>query len=206
MNETTTETKKAGMLKRLYSWVLSFADSPFGTPALFIFAMVESSFFPIPPDPLLVAMGLGAPARAIWFATVCTTGSVIGGALGYAIGFYFIDSVGMKIIEIYGLSGKYDDIRVLYEEWNALIVLVAGLSPIPYKVFTIAAGAFKVNFFTFVIASIVGRGLRFYIEGFMIYHYGPPIRSFIDANITKLSWAFAFLLVLGFVAIKVFAG
>jgi len=206
MDDTITQDQKAGKLKRLYNWVLSFADSPYGTTALFIFAMAESSFFPIPPDPLLVAMGLGAPLRAIWFATVCTAGSVIGGALGYAIGFFFIESIGMKIIEIYGLSGKYGDIRVLYEEWNALIVLVAGISPIPYKVFTIAAGAFKVNFFTFVIASIVGRGLRFYMEGFMIYHYGPPIRIFIDTHITKLSWAFAALLVLGFVAVKILAG
>ena len=192
-------------MKRLYDWVLSWADTPYGTPALFIFAMVESSFFPIPPDPLLLALGLAKPRSSIWYATVCTVGSVIGGAIGYFIGKFFIESIGMKIISLYGLGNKYASMQALYEEWNALVVLVAGISPIPYKVFTIAAGAFEVSFLTFMIASIAGRGFRFYLEGVLIFYYGEPIRSFIEAHLAKLSWAFAFLLVMGFVAIKFLA-
>lgn len=196
------DTGKKGHLKRLYNWVLGWAETPYGVPALFILAFVESSFFPIPPDPLLLALGLSRPKSSVWYATVCTAGSVLGGAFGYAIGYFFIESVGMAIIDFYGLATKYETIQRLYEEWNALVVLVAGVSPIPYKVFTIAAGAFKVSFITFMLASVAGRGLRFYLEGVLIYHFGAPIRAFIDKYITILSWAFAALLVLGFVAVK----
>jgi len=192
-------------MKRLYNWVLSWADTPYGVPALFIFAMAESSFFPIPPDPLLLALGLAKPKSAIWYATFCTVGSVIGGALGYLIGKFFIESIGMKIIAFYGLEGKYSSMQALYEEWNAIVVLVAGISPIPYKVFTIAAGAFEVSFITFILASIAGRGFRFYLEGVLIFYYGEPIRVFIEKHLTKLSWLFAILLVLGFLAIKFLA-
>ncbi len=206
MTEIVEKEKKAGVFKRLYDWVLSWAETKYGVPALFVLSVAESSFFPIPPDPLLLALGLAKPKRSIWFATVCTAGSVIGGAIGYAIGLFFMDSIGMKIIELYGLAAKYSQIQVLYEEWNAAVVLVAGISPIPYKVFTIAGGAFHVSFATFMLASLAGRGFRFYMEGFLIYHYGPPIRTFIDKNITILSWAFAILLVGGFIAMKFLMG
>ena len=201
-DDTTTRAPEGGPMTRLYNWVLSWADTPYGTPALFTLAVAESSFFPIPPDPLLLALGISKPKQSVWYATVCTVGSVLGGALGYAIGFFFIESVGMRIIEFYGLAGKYSTIQGLYEEWNALVVLVAGVSPIPYKVFTIAGGAFKVSFVTFIIASVVGRGIRFYAEGVLIYHYGVPIRAFIDRYLKALSWIFAILLVAGFVAVK----
>jgi len=195
-----------GPMKRLYNWVLGWADTPYGVPALFAFAFAESSFFPIPPDPLLLALGLAKPKKSLWYATICTVGSVLGGAFGYLIGYFFIESIGMRIIEFYGLAAKYTTIQGWYEQWNALVVLVAGVSPIPYKVFTIAAGAFRVGFVTFILASIAGRGARFYTEGVLIYHYGAPIRSFIDRYITVLSWAFAILLVLGFVAVKLAMG
>ncbi|HEB71128.1 MAG TPA: DedA family protein [Nitrospirae bacterium] len=188
--------------RRLYDWVLHWADTPYGAPALFVLAVVESSFFPIPPDPLILALGISKPKKAIWYATLCTVGSVLGGAIGYMIGYFFIESVGMTIIEIYGLAAKYGMIKELYQQWNAVVVLVAGVSPIPYKVFTIAAGAFKVSFFTFILASIVGRGVRFFAEGLLIYWYGERIRGFMERYTSWIGWAFAIMLVGGFVAVK----
>lgn len=203
--QTPSATNRPGLIKRLYDWVLHWADTPYGAPALFILAVVESSFFPIPPDPLLLALGISKPKKGLWYATICTVGSVIGGALGYAIGYFFIESIGMRIIEVYGLMGKYSTIQALYEEWNAVVVLVAGVSPIPYKVFTIAAGAFEVSFVTFMLASIAGRGVRFYAEGALIRWYGEPIRAFIEKYMTLISWLFAVLLVGGFLALKLLA-
>jgi membrane protein YqaA with SNARE-associated domain len=205
MNDVTQRTpavKKTGVIPRLYQWVLSWADTPYGAPALFVIALVESSFFPIPPDPLLLALGLAKPKRAVVYGVICTAGSVIGGAVGYAIGLFLIDSVGMAIIDLYGLAGKYATIRVWYEEYNAMVVLLAGVTPIPYKVFTIAAGAFKVDFLTFMLASVAGRGLRFMLEAGLVYYFGASIRAFLDRYITPLSWGFGFLIVIGFVALK----
>ena len=194
-----------GVLNRLYWWILGWADTPYGAPALFILAMAESSFFPIPPDPLLVALAVGKPARALYYSALCTAGSVIGGVIGYGIGFFFIESIGMRIIEFYGVMEKYSSIQKLYEEHNAIVVLVAGVTPIPYKVFTIAGGAFQVSFVTFVLASIAGRGFRFFLEGALLYYYGEQIRDFIGKYMTWLSWIFGILLVGGFVAIRYLA-
>ena len=201
-NNIDTAQKHQGMMKRLYDWILHWADTPYGAPALFILAVMESSFFPIPPDPLVLALGISKPKKAIWYSAICTAGSVIGGAIGYMIGYFFIESVGTKIIALYGLADKYDTIQELYNQWNAVVVLVAGVSPIPYKVFTIAAGAFEVSFITFILASIVGRGVRFFTEGALIYYYGEPIKAFIERYMTYISWGFAILAVGGFVAIN----
>ncbi len=201
-NITTTHSAGSGLLHRLYAWVISWAGSRFAVPALFVLAFAESSFFPIPPDPLVLALGVAKPKRAIYYAFVCTVASVLGGMAGYAIGHYLIDSIGMKIIELYGLLSKYDTIALWYEEYNAAVVLVAGISPIPYKVFTIAAGAFKVDLFTFVLASVAGRGFRFFAEGILIYYYGQPIRGFIEKYLALVSWGVAILTVAGFVAVK----
>lgn len=189
-------------MSRLYHWVLSWADTPYGAPALFILSVVESSFFPIPPDPLLLALGLSKPKRAFIYAFICTTGSVIGGAIGYMIGLYLIDSVGIMIIEFYGMAEKYDAIQALYQEYNAAVVLVAGISPIPYKVFTIAAGAFKVSFPVFIAASVAGRGFRFFAEGALVYYLGDKVKGIIEKHINLLAWVFSALAVGGFVALK----
>ena len=204
VEESIPVSNRGSIVKRLYEWTLGWAHTPYGAPALFSLAVIESSFFPIPPDPLLLALGLARPKKAVWYATICVIGSVIGGAIGYAIGYFFIESIGMKIVEFYGLGGKYGAIQTMYEQWNAAVVLVAGVSPIPYKVFTIAAGAFKISFVTFILASIVGRGVRFYAEGALIFWYGKPIKAFIDKYMKILSWLFAILLVGGFVAVKFF--
>jgi len=189
-------------IRKMYDWVLSFADSPYGTWALFLIAFMESSFFPVPPDFLLIALAVGAVTRSFWFALVCSAGSVSGAVLGYLIGWHFYDFIGVPIIDFYGLGHKYDQVRELYENWNALAVGIAGFTPIPYKVFTIAAGAFKINFPTFILASLVSRSARFFLVAGLIRLAGPGIKTFIDKYFNILTIVAAILLVGGFLVIK----
>jgi membrane protein YqaA with SNARE-associated domain len=190
------------MLRRAYDWVLSWAHSPYGVPALFILAFAESSFFPIPPDVLLIALALSRPSKAFVFAAVCSAGSVLGGIFGYIIGFYLMELIGEHIIGLYGLEGKYEYIQELYRNYDAWAVGIAGFTPIPYKAFTITAGAFKINFPVFVAASFVSRSLRFFIVTFLIYKYGKPIKVFIERYFNILSLLFVLLLVGGFILLK----
>ncbi len=190
------------IIRRLYDWVLSFADHPYGTWALFLIAFMESSFFPVPPDFLLIALAVGSVKRSFWFALVCSAGSVAGAVLGYLIGWHFYDFIGVPIIDFYGLTAKYDQVRLLYENWNALAVGIAGFTPIPYKVFTIAAGAFKINFPTFILASLVSRSARFFLVAGLIRLAGPGIKTFIDKYFNLLTVIAAILLIGGFVVIK----
>lgn len=190
------------MLKRLYSWVLHWAETAYGTWALFFLAFCESSFFPIPPDILLIALSVAIPKKAFKYALICSAGSVLGGCLGYLIGWQFMISIGEKIINFYGMSQKVDYIRTLYMQYDALAIGVAGFTPIPYKVFTISAGAFGINFPVFVIASLVSRSLRFFLVGGLIYLFGPAIQSFINKYFNVLAVAFTILLVAGFAIIK----
>ncbi|RZB34830.1 MAG: hypothetical protein SRB1_00598 [Desulfobacteraceae bacterium Eth-SRB1] len=190
------------MLKRLYSWVLHWAETAYGSWALFFLAFCESSFFPIPPDVLLIALSVATPKKALKYALICSAGSVIGGCLGYLIGWQFMVSIGEKIINLYGMSQKIDYIRTLYMQYDALAIGVAGFTPIPYKVFTISAGAFGINFPVFVIASFVSRSLRFFLVAGLIYIFGPAIQSFINKYFNALAVAFTILLVAGFVIIK----
>ena len=190
------------IIRRMYDWVLSFADHPYGTWALFLIAFMESSFFPVPPDFLLIALAVGSVKRSFWFALVCSAGSVAGAVLGYLIGWHFYDFIGVPIIDFYGLTAKYDQVRLLYENWNALAVGIAGFTPIPYKVFTIAAGAFKINFPTFILASLVSRSARFFLVAGLIRLAGPGIKTFIDKYFNLLTVIAAILLIGGFVVIK----
>lgn len=192
------------MLKRLYSWVLHWAETAYGTWALFFLAFCESSFFPIPPDILLIALSVAIPKKAFKYALICSAGSVLGGCLGYLIGWQFMISIGEKIINFYDMSQKVDYIRTLYMQYDALAIGVAGFTPIPYKVFTISAGAFGINFPVFVIASLVSRSLRFFLVGGLIYLFGPAIQSFINKYFNVLAVAFTILLVAGFAIIKYF--
>lgn len=193
-------------VKRAYDWVLGWAHTPYGTPALFVLAFVESSFFPIPPDILLIALSVSRPKRALWYALVCSVGSLLGGAFGYAIGLYFMDAVGYNIIEFYGIADKYGEIQQLYQDYDVWAVGMAGFTPIPYKVFTIAAGAFEINFWVFLAASAVSRSARFFIQSIFIMKYGKGIADFIDKYFNLLSVIFAVMLVFGFVLIKFFWG
>ena len=190
------------MLKKLYKWVLHWAETPYGTWALFILAFAESSFFPIPPDVLLIALAVGAPKKSLKYALVCSIGSVLGGCFGYLIGWQFMHGIGNRIIEFYGLAPKVAYIESLYQQYDAWAVAVAGFTPIPYKVFTIAAGAFQINFLVFVFASAVSRSARFFIVGGLIYIFGPGIQAFIDRYFNVLATAFVILPIAGFVAIK----
>ncbi len=190
------------MLKRLYDWVLHWARTPYGTWALFLLAFSESSFFPVPPDVLLIALSVALPRKSFKFALVCSAGSLMGGCFGYFIGWQFMASVGEAIVRFYGLEDKYQYIQQLYVAYDAWAVAIAGFTPIPYKVFTITAGAFRIDFVVFVIASAVSRSARFFLVGGLIYAFGPKVQSFIDRYFNTLAVIFVILLVLGFVLIK----
>jgi membrane protein YqaA with SNARE-associated domain len=192
------------MIRRLYDWVLHWAETPHGTWALFLLAVCESSFFPVPPDVLLIALAVGLPKKSLKYALVCSAGSVLGGCLGYLIGWQFMVSIGEKIIEFYGLAPKVGYIEGLYRQYDAWAIGIAGFTPIPYKVFTISAGAFKINFPVFLLASLVSRSARFFLVGGLIYIFGPAIQRFIDRYFNILAVAFVVLLIAGFAVIKYF--
>lgn len=190
------------MLRRLYDWILHWAETPYGTWALFLLAFCESSFFPIPPDVLLIALAVAIPKKSFKYALVCSAGSVLGGCLGYLIGWQFMAGIGEKIIAFYGLTQKIEYIKDLYINYDAWAIGIAGFTPIPYKVFTISAGAFNINFPVFIIASTISRSARFFLVGSLIYIFGPRIQTFIDKYFNILAVAFTVLLVAGFVIIK----
>ena len=189
-------------LRKLYNWVLHWAHTPHGAIALFCLAFAESSFFPIPPDVLLIALCLSRPKKAFSFALNCSIASVLGGIFGYIIGVYFFDFIGKSILDFYHVMDKYDYIQALYQKYDALAVAIAGFTPIPYKVFTIAAGVCKINFPVFVISSLLSRSLRFFILAVLIYKFGKHIKIFIEKYFNILSIAFAILIVLGFILLR----
>jgi len=191
------------VLRKLYDWVLHWAETSYGSWALFVLAFCESSFFPIPPDVLLIALAIAVPGNALRYALICSAGSVLGGCFGYIIGWQFMASIGERIIEFYGLMDKYQHIQDLYMKYDAWAIGIAGFTPIPYKVFTISAGAFKINFSVFVLASVLSRSARFFLVGGMIYIFGPRIQRFIDRYFDLLAVAFVILLVAGFMVVKV---
>ncbi|BBO75115.1 cytochrome b561 [Desulfosarcina widdelii] len=190
------------MLRSLYDWVLHWAATPYGTWALFLLAFAESSFFPIPPDVLLIALCVARPDRSLKYALVCAVGSIFGGCLGYLIGWQFMASIGSRIVDFYGLTEKVAYIETLYKTYDAWAVGIAGFTPIPYKVFTIAAGMFKIDFTVFVLASAFSRSARFFLVGGLIYLFGPRIQRFIDRYFNLLAVVFTVLLVGSFVLIK----
>lgn len=195
---------RPGPVRRLYDWVLHWADTPYGVPALFILALAESSFFPIPPDPLLIALCLGAATRSLRFAAIATAASVIGGVIGYGIGagawqiaepwfFEYVPGVSQE---------KFDLVQVFYERWDFWAVFLAGFTFLPYKLVTISAGVFGISFPVFLIASVLSRGLRFFLLAALILKFGKPIESFIDRYFNLLAVAFGVLLVVGFLLIE----
>ncbi len=184
-------------LRKLYDWVLHWAKTPYGVPALFILAFAESSFFPIPPDVLLIALALSISTKAFYYAFICSIASIIGGIAGYGIGWGLWEIVKSSFFTyIPGFSqSEFDYVKALYDEYNFWIVFAAGFSPIPYKVITIAAGAFNINFYIFVIASAISRSARFFLVAGLIYKFGEQIKEFIDRYFNWLSLAFIILLV-----------
>lgn len=170
--------------------------------ALVIVSFAESSFFPIPPDVLLIPMILAARDRAWLIATVCTVASVVGGAAGYGIGALLFDAIGQPIIEFYGYMDRFHELQRRYEEWGVWIVAAAGFTPFPYKVITITSGVMDLNFWVFMIASVLSRGARFFLVALLLWHFGPPIRSFIERYLPQLTILFFLLLFGGFVVAR----
>lgn len=204
MEQSPQLRKKPGLIRRLYDWVLHWAETPYGTPALATLSFAESSFFPVPPDVLLIALDLGRPARSFYYATVCALASVIGGMLGYFIGTALWHLLsGFFFGYIPGFTPEvFDKAQGMYETYGFAAVLIAGFTPIPYKVFTIASGVFGMSFPLFVLASAISRSARFFLVSALIYFFGEPIKKIIDKYFDLLSVAFVVLLVLGFLAIK----
>ena len=198
----TGEEKRRGWVRRLYDWVLSWAESPYGAPALFVLAFIEASFFIVPPDVLLIALCVGKPRRSLQFAVICTAGSVLGGSFGYLIGHQLYELVGRPIIDFYDAGEAFQRVGELYRANLVLALGTAGFTPIPYKVFTIAAGAFAVPFVPFVVISAVSRAARFFLVAGLIRAFGPQIRDFIDRYFNLLSVVFVVLLVAGFLLLK----
>jgi membrane protein YqaA with SNARE-associated domain len=194
-------TDRRRLHQRLYDWVLHWAETRHGALALFLIAFVESSVFPIPPDVLLIGLVLGAPRRWRGFALICTGGSVLGGLAGYAIGYGLMDSLGRAILGFYRAEGVYEHVRELYARYDWWIVFTAAFTPIPYKVFTIASGAFGMNLAGFAVASAIGRGGRFIIVAGVLGLCGPAARRLIDRHFDRLSLALVVMVVLGFAAL-----
>ena len=191
------------LIRKLYDWVLHWATTRYAIPVLFVISFIESSFFPIPPDILLIAMVIAAPAGWVRLALICSIGSVLGGMFGYLIGYQFMDLIGNRIVEFYHFQEKWGKIGVLYDKYDVWAVIVAGFTPLPYKVFTLSAGAFKINFSTFVLASAVSRAARFFLVAALLYKFGPPFKVLIEKYFNLFTIIFSFLLVFGFFLLKV---
>ena len=200
----TDTVKKAGPVRRLYDWVLHWAETPYGVAALFVLALAESSFFPIPPDPLLIALCLGAASKSLRFALIATSASVLGGIIGYGIGAGAWDLAEPWFYQyVPGVSPEaFEQVRALYDRWDFWAIFFAGLTPIPYKVFTLSAGVFSINFGIFVIASVLSRSIRFFVLAGLIFKFGKPIASFIDRYFNLLAWIFGIMLLGGFLVIE----
>ena len=198
-------------VRRLYDWVLHWADTKYGIPAVFLLAFAESSFFPIPPDVLLIALALGARSKALRFALVCSAASILGGIVGYGIGYFswWNGAESYSVVAMFffnhipGFSEEvFINIQKKYEIYNFLIVFTAGFTPIPFKIITISAGAFSVNFPMFLLASTISRSARFFLVALLIRQFGEPITAFIDKYFNILSIIFTILLIGGFLVLK----
>jgi membrane protein YqaA with SNARE-associated domain len=192
------------MFERLYQWILKVAGHRHALWALAAVSFIESSFFPIPPDILLIPMVLATPSRAFRFAFVCTLASVAGGYLGYAIGYFAFDAVGERVLEFYHAMGKYEALKASFAEWGAWIIILKGMTPIPYKLITIASGALKFNLVAFTIASLISRSIRFFLVAALLWRFGDPIRAFIERRLMLVTTVFALALVGGFVVVRYF--
>src|SRR5947209_17751908 len=189
-------------MRRLYDWVMGLARHRYAIPFMGVVSFAESSFFPIPPDVMLVPMVLANRNKAFTIAAVCTVTSVLGGLLVYAIGYYFFETIVDWLVRTYGLQAGMDKFRDEFARWGTWVILIKGLTPIPYKLVTIASGAAHFDLFTFVWASIVTRGARFFIVSALLWKYGEPIRAFIEQRLTLVTWLFLIALVGGFVAFR----
>jgi membrane protein YqaA with SNARE-associated domain len=190
------------MLRRLYDWTIELSASRRAPWALGAVSAAESSVFPLPPDIMLIPMVLARRDKAWAYATICTAASVVGGIFGYMIGFFLFDSIGAYILNLYGYQHAFESFASRYNDYGVWIVLIAGLTPFPYKVITIASGVTQLNFFVFMLASIAARGARFFAVSALLWWFGEPIRNFIDRYFGLLTIAFMALLIGGFVVAR----
>jgi membrane protein YqaA with SNARE-associated domain len=188
------------MLRRLYDWCIAAAGKPYASWIMGTVSFVESSFFPIPPDVMLIPMSLARPDRAYFYATLCTLTSVAGGVLGYFIGAYLYDSVGLWLMHLYGYGSKIDAFREAYAAWGAWIILLKGMTPIPYKIVTIASGFAGYPILPFILLSFLARGMRFYLLAFLLNRYGPQARVILEERLGFWVTVGAVVLVSGIVA------
>jgi membrane protein YqaA with SNARE-associated domain len=189
------------VLHRLYDRMMALAAGAHAVPALAIVAFIESSFFPIPPDLLLIPMVLAAPRKAWRYAAIATLASVAGGFLGYAIGYFLFAALGRPILEFYGAMARYATLQAAYAHWGVWIIVLKGMTPIPYKIVTIASGALAFPLGLFAAASLVSRAMRFFLVAALLYFFGEPVRAFIERRLALVTSLFAILLVGGFVAV-----
>jgi membrane protein YqaA with SNARE-associated domain len=190
------------MLRRLYDWTMGLASRPNALLALGVVSFAESSFFPVPPDAMILPMVLARPDRAWRIALVATITSVLGGILGYAIGYYLFETLGQSVIRFYGYQNDFQAFKAAYNDWGLWIILIKGLTPIPYKLVTIASGAAAFDFPVFILASIVTRGARFFLLAALLRRYGEPIRDFVERRLTLVTTAFLLLVVGGFLLLR----
>ncbi len=190
------------MIRRLYDWTMRLADTRHAYWALALVAFAESSVFPIPPDILMIPMILARPSRAFVIAGLCTLSSVLGGLFGYWIGFALFEEVGRPMLEFYGKDAYFDEFSVRYNGWGAWAVLVAGVTPFPFKVITILSGATALNVWVFFFASILARGLRFFLIAVLLWKFGAPVRDFIERRLGLLFTVFVILLIGSFVLMR----
>lgn len=190
------------MLQRTYDWTMRQASQPHAMWTLALIAFIESSIFPIPPDVLIIPMVLAAREKAWRVAAVCTVASVVGGYAGYGVGYFLWESIGQPLLGFYGYLDKFDAFKQLYNDWGAWIVGMAGFTPFPYKVITIASGVTQLDPLVFGVASGLSRAARFFLVAALLWKFGPPIRAFIEQHLGKLTIAFFVLLFGGFAALK----
>jgi len=192
------------MLKNTYDWLMRLAAGKNAPVALGAVSFAESSFFPIPPDVMLVPMVLADRSKAWWYATLATVTSVLGGIAGYAIGFYLLELVGKPLLAFYGKADGLAAFTQMFTDYGAIILLTKGMTPIPYKVLTISAGVAHMNLFTFIGASIVARAMRFFLVAGLLYYFGEPIRAFIEKRLVLVTTVVAVSIIGGFIALKLF--
>ncbi len=190
------------MLKRLYHWTLEKAGHPQATKWLAGVSFVESSFFPIPPDVMLAPMCLAKPERSYWYAFVCTVASVLGALLGYAIGFFLFETIGIAILQFYGAEAEFDTFAQNFNEQGWIVVLLAGFTPLPFKVITIAAGSTAMPLYILIAAAIIARSARFFLVAVLLRYFGPPMKEWIDKNFALATTVLGILFVGGFVSVK----
>ncbi len=190
------------MIRRLYNWTMRSAEGPHALFALVAVSFAESSFFPVPPDTLLVPMALAQRERAFRLALWCTAASVLGGMVGYAIGSLLYDSLGKWIVNAYGYGKGIQEFRDLYATWGAWIILLKGMTPIPYKLVTIASGFAGYNFGLFVILSVITRGIRFFLVAALVSYYGEPIRGFLERRLEAVALGMVGIVIAGFAIVK----